>query len=270
MSNTIDWGKIHYNSWSPETNLTGTGATPSYQNEYSFQFDGIDDYIDCNSASSSISADNEGTISVWIKADTLANVIACISVSSSQKQFLILNISGATGGLQVQMKNDGGSSTGWILRQDTSLTLNTWHHLAVVQDGVEPILYVDGVAVAQTFVISDNKQKWVNDFTGTANLLNIGRFKTSLYNQGYFDGLIDEFSYFSSALSSTDIEIIYNNGVPNNLNDLSTLPTIWYRMGEAATFDGIRDWDLLDQGTGGNDAVSQNIAESERVTDVPT
>ena len=30
MSNTIDWGKIHYNSWSPETNLTGTGATPSY------------------------------------------------------------------------------------------------------------------------------------------------------------------------------------------------------------------------------------------------
>ena len=27
MSNTIDWGKIHYNSWSPETNLTGTGGS---------------------------------------------------------------------------------------------------------------------------------------------------------------------------------------------------------------------------------------------------
>jgi hypothetical protein len=26
MSNTIDWGKIHYNSWSPETNLTGTAS----------------------------------------------------------------------------------------------------------------------------------------------------------------------------------------------------------------------------------------------------
>ena len=26
MSNTIDWGKIHYSSWSPETNLTGTGG----------------------------------------------------------------------------------------------------------------------------------------------------------------------------------------------------------------------------------------------------
>ena len=32
MSNTIDWGKIHYNSWSPETNLTGAGATPSFSN----------------------------------------------------------------------------------------------------------------------------------------------------------------------------------------------------------------------------------------------
>ena len=46
-----------------------------------------------------------------------------------------------------------------------------------------------------------------------------------------------------------------------------------YRGGEwvkKATFDGIRDWNLVDQGTGGNDAVTQNIAETERVTDVPT
>ena len=29
MSNTIDWGKIHFSSWSPETNLTGTGGVDS-------------------------------------------------------------------------------------------------------------------------------------------------------------------------------------------------------------------------------------------------
>ena len=29
MSNTIDWGKIHYSSWSPETNLTGSGGVDS-------------------------------------------------------------------------------------------------------------------------------------------------------------------------------------------------------------------------------------------------
>ena len=243
----------------------------SFASTNSFIFDGNDDYIDCNSASSSISADNEGTISVWAKADTLANIIACISVSSSQKQFISFGISGTTGGLQVQMKNDGGSTTGWILRQDTSLTLNTWHHLALVQDGVEPILYVDGVVVSQTFVISTNKQKWVNDFTGTANLINIGRLKTALYNQGFFDGLIDEFSYFNSALSSTDIETIYNNGVPNNLNDLSTPPLSWWRMGEAANYAG-GQWTLTDQGSGGNDGTSSTLPAppAQPSTDVPT
>ena len=54
------------------------------------------------------------------------------------------------------------------------------------------------------------------------------------------------------------------------MNELSTPPTIWYRMGESATFDGIRDWNLVDQGTGRNDATSQNVADSERVTDVPS
>ena len=76
--------------------------------------------------------------------------------------------------------------------------------------------------------------------------------------------------FFNSELSASDITTIYNSGIPNNLNDLSTPPLSWWRMGEDATFDGIRDWNLVDQGTGGNDAVTQNIAETERVTDVPT
>ena len=75
MSNTIDWGKIHYNSWSPETNLTGAGATPSYQNEYSFQFDGVDDYIDCGD-NDNLSFGNGVTdlpfsISAWINMDSI-------------------------------------------------------------------------------------------------------------------------------------------------------------------------------------------------------
>ena len=271
MSNTIDWGKIHYNSWSPETNLTGTGATPSYQNEYSFQFGGIDEYIDCNSAASSISADNEGTVSLWVQPNdiTSSQTILNFSASTQTRQYLVLNLSSSLG-FTVDMRTTSNSSSGFIVYANVNpFSVGTWTHLAIVQNGVSPQLYVNGVAVAQTFLVSTNDQKWLNDM-GSFDTINIGRIFTSDLDQNYFDGLVDEFSYFSSALSSTDIETIWNNGVPNNLNDLSTLPTIWYRMGEAATFDGIRDWDLVDQGTGGNDAVSQNIADSERVTDVPT
>jgi len=81
--------------------------------------------------------------------------------------------------------------------------------------------------------------------------------------------LIDEVSYFSSALSSNDIEAIYNSGVPNNLNELSTLPTIWYRMGEEANYAG-GEWTLTDQGSGGNDGTSDTLPPSALSTDIPS
>ena len=134
-----------------------------------------------------------------------------------------------------------------------------WHHYLGVNDGTNLKIYIDGVL--------DNSN--TNGSNGT--LLNAnGRIGARWNNLNLFSGLIDEVAIFNSELSASDITTIYNSGIPNNLNDLSTPPLSWWRMGEDATFDGIRDWNLVDQGTGGNDAVTQNIAETERVTDVPT
>jgi hypothetical protein len=62
MSNTIDWGKIHYSSWSPETNFTGT-ATSSFSNTQSIQLDGIDDRVEINRTLGS--GFSELSISTW-------------------------------------------------------------------------------------------------------------------------------------------------------------------------------------------------------------
>jgi len=240
----------------------------SFASTNSFTFDGNSDFIDCSSAASSISADNEGTISVWVQPNDIVNGqrIICFSASTQTRQYLNLTLTAS--GFQVDMRTSSFSTTGFSVITDVNpFSLGTWIHLAIVQDGVSPQLYVDGVAVAQTFTVPDNDQKWLNDM-GSFDSINIGRLFTSDLDQNYFDGLVDEVSYFSSALSSTDIETIYNNGVPNNLNELSTLPTIWYRMGEEATFDG-SNWTLTDQGSGGNNATTQNMAEASRVLDVP-
>ena len=66
MSNTIDWGKIHYNSWSPETNLTGTGATPSFSNTKSIELDGIDNYVD----TPTINLGSTNTFTFWVKSSS--------------------------------------------------------------------------------------------------------------------------------------------------------------------------------------------------------
>jgi hypothetical protein len=241
----------------------------SFASTNSFTFDGSSDFIDCSSASSSISGDNEGTVSLWVQPNDIVNGqrIICFSASTQTRQYL--NFTLIASGFQVDMRSSSHSTTGFSVITDVNpFSLGTWVHLAVVQDGVSPQLYVDGDAVAQTFTVPNNDQKWLNDM-GSFDSINIGRLFTSDLDQNYFDGLVDEVSYFSSALSSTDIETIYNNGVPNNLNELSTLPTIWYRMGEAATYAG-GEWTLTDQGSGSNNGSSTTLPPEALSTDVPT
>ena len=271
MSNTIDWGKIHYNSWSPETNLTGAGTTPSYQNEYSFKLDGVDDYIDCglnaNLSFGNTSSDFPFTFSMWVKVDDLSTGHTLVergdySTTNNREQIFYIGSDGAIYNLiysNGQSLNRRGrkTSTGII-------SPNTWHHIAWTYDGQGGTNASNGIKIYLDGTRVDNANNQKNSYVAMKNTntpFKIGEF---------INGNMDEVSVFNSELSASDVTTIYNSGIPNNLNDLSTPPLSWWRMGEAATFDGIRDWNLVDQGTGGNDAVTQNIADTERVTDVPT
>lgn len=260
MSNTIDWGKIHYNSWSPETNLTGTAT--GFSNTKSIELDGMDAYVDCSSAAGSISADNEGTVSIWVKPNDIVSnqTVVCFTNPALTRRYIVMGLN-STYGFYVDMRTILSSSSGFFVHADVNpFSVGVWTHLAIVQNGISPQLYVDGVAVAQTFLVSSNDQKWLNDMVGF-NTINMGRLLTADLDQNYFDGLVDEVSYFSSALSSTDIETIYNNGVPTDLTQFSTTPVFYYRFEGTGTT-------ATDSGTGGNDGTLENTAI--RSTDVPT
>ncbi len=267
-NNTIDFGEVCADSWSPETNLTGTGATPSFENEYSFQFDGVDDYINVGNPSDlNFSADDSFSFSVWFKKGSQSGYGGAFI----KKQLT----SGFFTGYQMYVVDD---KVNFRIRQNSSNfhqivdnnthSINTWVHYVVTYDGSRTNgglglkMYKNGVLL--TSVVKSGN--FPSGSGQTTSIFGIGGDNVS----GYISSTIDEVSVFNSELSASDITTIYNSGIPNNLNDLSTPPLSWWRMGEAATFDGIRDWDLVDQGTGGNDATSQNIAETERVTDVPT
>lgn len=235
----------------------------SFTNTLSTFFDGDDEFVNASSAISSISSDSQGTISLWAKADVLAG--ACFSVTdiSSQKKFI--NMGFASGKFFCWLRDDGALSSGWWLETDNVLLANTWYHLAVVQNGVSPVLYVNGVAVAQTFVEATQDQRWISGLGfASADNINIGRLKTALYDTNYFGGLVDEVSYFSSALSSSDILSIYNSGVPTDLSQFSTTPIFYYRMGDGSTYPTINDE------IGSNDGTMNNMSSANFVTDVPT
>lgn len=248
------------------SNLGAAGVPFASTN--SFVFDGSLDYVDISSNVSSVSSDNEGTISVWIKTTdvTTSQRIICFSASTLTRQYLTLIMS-STLGFTCDMRTASDATTGFLVHTDTNpFVNNTWIHLAVVQDGVSPQLYVNGLAIAQTFLVSNNDQKWINDM-GSFDLINIGRMKTSNLDQNYFDGNIDEVSYFNTALDSDDIFAIYNNGTPNDLSSLN--PVLWYRMGEDATWDGA-NWTLSNNGSGGNGGTTKSMPFASRTNDVPT
>src|ERR1035438_6961584 len=88
------------------------------------------------------------------------------------------------------------------------LTLNAWNHVAGTYDSGTGIrcLYVNGVNVGS----HTNAAVPVYDSIGPVT---IGTFLRSPdYNQDYFQGLIDELSLYNRALSSTEIQLIYNAG----------------------------------------------------------
>ena len=114
-----------------------------------------------------------------------------------------------TNGLLRGICNDAGVAQ-WSLETDTKgLLQGKWTHVALVQDGTEPILYVNGVKPAQAFSVSTDKTKWFADLTGLDN----GRIGSLNFNSGgesgEFDGQMSDVKLFDEAKTAGYIKNEY-------------------------------------------------------------
>lgn len=249
MSNTIDWGKIHYSSWSPETNLTGTGGS-SFSNTQSIELDGIDDYV-LISNNANINFTSAFSYSVWFKTTDTSSTMA---LTSNPAKFLVQLYSPTTR-IRCQIF-DGSASVKNVDINASGYNDGQWHHIAFTTDALTTTngikVYYDGVLTSQGTLSNSGISSVATDWQ-------LGKHTgTWLYN-----GVIDEVSLFSSELSASDVTSIYNGGVPNNLNDLSTPPLSWWRCGDGDTAPT-----LTDNGSGGNDGTMNNFSTFS--TDIPT
>lgn len=245
MSNTIDWGKIHYSSWSPETNLTGTASAPSFSNTQSVEFDGVDDRIECSSLTAYDNSDF--SVSLWVKKTTsgLEYVISNSSSSTKAGFDIVINSLNVNFSRRTTTKQ---STTGYI---NIGFSYNTWHNLiGTYNDTTGDLkLYLDGVLKNTSSTSAD-----VN--TASVDL----RIGCSAVNGLFFQGGIDEVAIFNSELSSTDVTAIYNSGVPTSLSSYSSLISWWRFEGSGTT--------ATDSGSGGNNGTLTNGVT--RSTDIPT
>lgn len=231
----------------------------SFASTNSFEFDGATDYVDMGNPTS-LQITGALTISAWVKINSTSPTQVCILSKD--------DVTNRSYQLWGRRAVDGfpafgifSSNTSYIVSGTTDLRDSQWHHIvSVFTPNTSMKIYIDDVLEAT------NTTSIPSSIDNDPANFEIGRFGFGNYEMS---GNIDEVSIFNTELSASDVTTIYNGGVPNDISSLS--PVSWWRMGEAATWTG-RNWDLIDQGSGGNNGFSDTLPAppAQPSTDVPT
>ena len=244
-NNTIGWGDIQADSWSPETNLTGTGSTPAWSNTLSTTFDGVDDYVDIGSPASL----NLSTISIsaWIKTTNNGNIVGSDDQSLGRRFIFQILISG-----ELRFYYWNTSSVAKNIVSTTTLNDGNWHHVMAINNGTDLKLYIDGT-------LDNSSLDGGNIKPYTSTPIHIGD-RSYASSRGHFNGSIDEVAIWSSDQSANASAI--GSTVPTDLTSYN--PLGWWRMGDGSTYPTINDE------IGSNNGTMNNMTSANFVTDVPT
>ncbi len=231
-------------------NLTGFTSTTTAPGKIGqgLEFDGVDDFVEVGN-SIKVDNSNTGTISGWVKFDTITGAHYILSYGGNNTSLIGLKISdfAGTNYLNFQQQTDGGDTL--IIRGNTPLTAGNWYHLGITNDGIAWVLYVNGVRESLTIdtdgASTGNNGDWFDDTSPTetdGSLIGARLFSGSL--AGNLDGLIDDVRIYNRALSQDEIKRLYNLGATTKINKtLTTNPDLENGLVGHWTFDGgDMDW----------------------------
>ena len=202
----------------------------------SFNFDGVDDYIQLGS---SVSFANEFSLSVWVKPNGFSTSQTIFGMGTSSKNWLRLSSAS-----QITFRINATSLT--FTDVGNNLVDGVWQHLLIYRDSSNNVgIFRNGSA----FSSSQNN-------SNTLTLLTIGKRGNLEYT-----GSLDEIAFWTSDQSS-NVSSIYNGGEPTTITGASA----HWRMGENATFS--TNWTVPDQ-VGSNDGTSANMDLADLEGDAP-
>ena len=210
--------------------------------DYVFDFDGVDDYIDCSSISSIPSA-TELTVSFWANTNSTSQNQVVFGDNSSSPIF-----SFEYWGSSNKMFFEYGTGTYAYLTLTSVVTAGNWHNVVLVYNAsgasnTDKIkIYVDGVDKSSLLT-------YVGTIPTSLNA-SIGNFwigNGQNYNQS-FNGKISNAQIFNTALPATDVETLYNYGSP--IRTLANIPQssnlkAWYKLDASEIYNSsTTEWSI--------------------------
>ena len=194
------------------------GGGSSFENLYSFAFDGSLDYITIPDPYTTIDARDTFSISCWIKIPSGGGggVVGKNNTASYNAKRFTFTASET----QIEINTNSIAFRSGTL----SLSVDTWYSIIVSIDRGRATqsdrcrVYVNGGSPI-TNVLSSNFGQVVAD----ASPLTIGtltRGTSSPIILSPFEGNIDELAIWQTALTTSEVSDIYNSGTPNDLSGL--------------------------------------------------
>jgi len=184
--------------------------------------------------------DQDLSVSVWFKLNQLPTVRSMIFDSGTRGGLAHqgLSISVVPGGISFHAQPEDAPNTGAVLFDSTTLSINKWYHAVLVVDRSMNTLkaYVDGQEI--TYSPANNidfaPNHIIKGYPGIENTSNpnktriataLGvRTSTKIINPGSpVNGAIDEFRIYTKALTSSEVNSLYNNPGDLLTSDCDTL-----------------------------------------------
>lgn len=227
-------------------------SAASFSNTKSLSLDGTNDFVNSNYASNDLFRDSF-SFSCWIKPDdgqpSTGNMFIGVETGANQDQFIMdLSTSGVISGFHA---SDGGLN--YVSTSSSVFTdgaQSDYKHIVITEEKVSSgnaamKIYVNGgeqpmsVLGGGFFVITEAQ---FNAFDHGGLNLYIGANNDDGTAENFYDGLIDEITVFTKALSREEVTALYNSGVPKDESSHDGL-LLYYRFEDdftdtAGTSDG--------------------------------
>ncbi|MEZ4959932.1 MAG: DNRLRE domain-containing protein, partial [Saprospiraceae bacterium] len=177
--------------------------------------DGVNDYVALPSGI--LNSYNDITIACWVKWDdnTSNDWERIFDFGDNTTRYMYLTPSSSSNTMRFAITTSSSGGEQYI--QTTALTTGQWTHVAITLNGNTGTIYVNGVA-ASTGTIS------IDPSSITPTLNYIGRSQWSA--DPYFDGKIDDFRIYGSALSASQISSLANGSSSPNVATFTQNPAL--------------------------------------------
>ena len=194
-------------------------------NVYSMSFDGTDEFIDIGQ----IDVTGTTSVSLWIYPTATGNNGGIFTmVDSTDPNPNCISLALWESNIQVY------AGSGITRKRSTdTIAINNWYHIVIVKSATA----INNIYINKVNKTLNSTGGWnapAGSIDTPQNKIGEGSFSGTDYN---FTGNIDEVAIFNYALTSSDVEDIYNatndnTGKTADLSSMATSPVAWYRMGD--------------------------------------